>query len=81
MVIRTMSPQCIAVDEITEEGDCDALVQAGWCGISLLATAHASSVTDFQTRPVYHSLASSGLFETAVILRSDQSWHTERLTI
>ena len=81
MVIRTMSPQCIAVDEITEAGDCEALVKAGWCGISLLATAHAASLLDFQTRPVYHQLVNTGLFETAVILKRDKSWHIERIGI
>ena len=78
-VLRTMSPGCIAVDEITAEADCRALLHAGWCGVQLLATAHASSVEDFRRRPVYAPLAQSGLFETAVVLQRDKSWHTERM--
>ena len=78
-VLRTMSPDCIAVDEITASADCDGLIQAGWCGVSLLATAHASSVSDLRSRPVYAPLIASGLFRTAVILRKDKSWYTERI--
>ena len=31
ILLRTMGPSCIAVDEITSEQDCDALIRAGWC--------------------------------------------------
>ena len=78
-VLRAMSPDCIAVDEITAAEDCDGLIQAGWCGVSLLATAHASSVSDLFSRPVYAPLIASGLFETAVVMRKDKSWYTERI--
>lgn len=80
-LLRLMSPVCIAVDEITAKEDCDALIQAGWCGVSLLATAHAVSLRDLYSRPVYAPIAASGLFETAVILRRDKSWYTERIEL
>ena len=81
ILTRTMNPQCIAVDEITQAEDCAALVEAGWCGVSLLATAHASSIQDFQTRPAYRTLAHSELFHTAVVLRRDKSWNLERIVV
>ncbi len=77
--LRTMGPGYIAVDEITAEQDCHCLIQAGWCGVGLLATAHASNVRDLQSRCVYKPLWDCGLFETAVILRRDKSWYTERM--
>ena len=79
MALRTMSPQIIAVDEITAEGDCDALIRAGWCGVSLLATAHAASVEDLRHRRVYRPLIECGLFDTVVVLRPDKTWYTERM--
>lgn len=78
MLLRTMGPDCIAVDEITAPEDAMALVGAAWCGVKLLATAHASSLQDFLTRPVYAQLAKNNLFDTIVILHQDKSWHTER---
>ncbi len=79
MAIRVMNPHIIAVDEVTAKADCDALINAGWCGISLIATAHASSKKDFFERPVYRPLVESKLFETLLILQMDKSWRTERV--
>lgn len=78
-VLRTMSPDCIAVDEITAAEDCNALVQAGWCGVFLLATAHAANISDLYARSIYTPLTERGLFDTAVILRRDKSWYMERI--
>ena len=80
-VLRTMGPDTIAVDEITAQSDCDALVQAGWCGVKLLATAHAASRHDLLSRPVYRPIVESKLFDTVVILRSDKSFRTERMAL
>ncbi len=79
MAIRVMNPHIIAVDEITAKEDCQALLNAGWCGISLLATAHAASKNDFLQRPIYRPLAESKLFDTLLILQTDKSWRTERM--
>lgn len=79
VVLRTMGPDAVAVDEITAEEDCAALIRAGWCGVRLLSTAHASSMKDFRSRPVYRTLVESGLFQTALILHRDKSWHMERM--
>lgn len=81
MALRTMGPRCIAVDEITAEEDCRALISAGWCGVELLATAHAANRDDLRRRPVYRPLAESGLFDHAIILGRDKSWRMERMDI
>lgn len=78
-VLRTMGPDTIAVDEITAAEDCTALIQAGWCGVRLLATAHASGIADLRSRKVYGPLVEHRLFETAVILQTDKSFRTERM--
>lgn len=78
-VLRVMGPQCIAVDEITAQADCDSLIRAGKCGVTLLATAHASCVEELWERPVYARLLRGRQFDTAVILRADKSWRTERI--
>ena len=81
MALRTMSPGCIAVDEITSQEDCDALLTAGWCGVELLATAHATDCRDLYRRQVYRPLAESRLFSKALVLSRDKSWHLERMTV
>ena len=78
-VLRTMGPDCVAVDEITAAADCAALHRAAFCGVTLLATAHAASAEDFYRRPVYGPLCKSGLFETLLVLSRDKSWTVERV--
>lgn len=81
LLLRTMRPETIAVDEITSKADCDGLIHCGWCGVSLLATAHAASKSDFFSRPVYKPLTASGLFSHLVILRADKTWTMERVDV
>ena len=81
LLLRTMSPDSIAVDEITSKGDCEGLLRCGWCGVSLLATAHAASRSDFFNRPVYKPLVESGLFTHLVVLRADKTWTMERMDV
>jgi len=40
-LLRTMNPQIIATDEITDRNDFEALRQAENCGVSLFATSHS----------------------------------------
>jgi len=79
MLIRTMGPTVLAVDEITEEDDTKALLDAQGCGVALLATAHAASMEDFRSRPVYQPLIRHKVFHWAVVLHPDRQWHLERM--
>lgn len=78
-VLRTMGPDTIAVDEITAAEDCDALLQACWCGVEVLATLHGRDASDLAGRAVYKPILVSKLFQNLVILRKDQSFRIERM--
>ncbi len=78
-LIRTMGPVTVAVDEITDAADCEALLRAGWCGVRLLATAHAIGKEDLYSRKIYRPLVETGLFDTLVVLKPDKSFRTERM--
>ena len=80
MAIRNMSPDTIALDEITAAEDCDALIYAGWCGVKLIATAHASNIQDLLRRPVYKPLVDSEIFQYVLVVEQDKLWHAERLS-
>ena len=81
MVLRTMSPSTIAVDEITAQEDCAALLRAGWCGVRLIATAHAASIQDLYQRIIYKPLISEKLFEHILTVRPDKTIHEERMNL
>lgn len=78
-VLRTMGPDCIAVDEITAPEDCQALIQASGCGVRLIATAHAAGMTDFRRRSVYSALRESRIIDTFLILEKDKTFHLEEI--
>lgn len=80
MLLRTMGPSCIAMDEITDPEDALALIEAANCGVHLLATAHASSITDYRQRHIYRSLWENQLFPLVVILRKNKTYTVERMT-
>ena len=79
LLLRTMGPETVAVDEITSERDCRGLLHAAWCGVSLIATAHAASKHDLCSRAVYKPLITANIFDMLVILQKDKSWKAERM--
>jgi len=80
MLLRTMGPSCIAMDEITDPEDTDALLQAANCGVHLMATTHAASVSDFRQRSIYRPLLDNHIFPVILILKRDKSYTIERMT-
>ena len=74
LLLRAMDPQWIAADEITAPCDIAAMEQISYCGVKLLATAHAGSIEELHARPLYRSLLSLEIFKTAFVLRPDRSF-------
>ncbi|MDR1116811.1 MAG: stage III sporulation protein AB [Oscillospiraceae bacterium] len=66
MLLRTMSPQIIALDEITDPKDIAAVENAGGCGVAIIATCHAYSGEELKSRALYPEL--KRLFEYVVLL-------------
>lgn len=69
MLLRAMSPQVLAVDEITARADGEALTMAVGCGATLLATAHGTDREDLLRRPLYRALLEENLFQRLVTIR------------
>ncbi len=68
MLIRSMSPQIIAVDEIGSREDLEAIDHVIRCGCKLIATVHGSSIEDIKRKPVLGALVEQKLFERYIIL-------------
>lgn len=70
MLLRTMNPQVIVMDEISTPDDCLAAASAIGCGVRVIASAHAASVDELKKRAVYRGLIESGAFTAAVIIEN-----------
>lgn len=79
IMLRTLGPDYIAVDEITNIKDCLSLLDANGCGVNLLATAHAGSIEDLFERRTYKALVDKQIFRTIIVLAEDRSYRIERI--
>lgn len=68
LLLRGMSPELIAVDEITSKRDAEAMLEASYTGVGFLATAHGEQIGDLTRRPLYRALTDSGLFRRVLLL-------------
>ena len=68
MLLRSMSPQVIAVDEIGSGKDIDALKYVCHAGCSILATIHGASMEEVRTRPIIRNLIDAKLFQRYILL-------------
>lgn len=50
LLLRSMSPQVVAIDELGSEGELKALGQAAACGCRILATVHGENRRDVERR-------------------------------
>lgn len=68
LLLRAMSPEVIAVDEIGRAEDSLALHEAANAGVAVIATAHGASARDVGGRPMLRRLLESNLFQVFVVL-------------
>ncbi|AET66697.1 stage III sporulation protein AA [Desulfosporosinus orientis DSM 765] len=68
MLVRSMSPQVVAMDEIGHMDDVAAITDALRTGVRILCTAHASSFEEAHRRPAIAALLDQGVFERLVVL-------------
>lgn len=68
MLIRSMSPQVVAVDEIGAPEDIQAIKYAMHCGCKMIATVHGESLEELQRKPLLEQMMREQCFERYVLL-------------
>ncbi|MVP00166.1 stage III sporulation protein AA [Paenibacillus lutrae] len=68
MMIRSMSPEVLIVDEIGRPEDAEAIHEAVHAGIRIIATAHGRDLADIRKRPVLRGLLADGVFGRCTVL-------------
>ncbi len=72
MMVRAMSCQVLATDEIGRKEDVAAILEAINAGQSVLATAHGANWQQLAERPIFQEMLSMGSFKRVVFLSRRQ---------
>lgn len=70
MLIRSMSPRIIAVDEVGSREDIEAIEYVINCGCKLIATVHGASIEDIKSKPILGRLVREKIFERYIVLNN-----------
>ncbi len=68
MLLRTMNPQVIAVDELGGRAELEAVVTILHAGVKLLCTVHSNDMEELRRRPGFDKILETGVFERIVVL-------------
>lgn len=79
LLLRSMNPEILAMDEITKPRDAEAAIQAYGCGVGILASAHASNSDELWKRPVYRDLLQAHVFSQCLQIRRQGAARTYTL--
>ena len=71
MLLRSMAPAVIAVDELGMAEDIRAMEFAMNSGCTFLATAHGSSLEEIRRKPLFCSMMEEGLFQRIGVLEGN----------
>ena len=72
MLIRSMSPDVVAVDELGDYEDIHAIESVIHCGCRLFATVHGSSVEEIKQKPLLQRLVQEKVFERYIVLHKEE---------
>ena len=68
LLIRSMGPQVIAVDEIGTAEDVHAIEYAMHCGCKMLVTVHGESMEELKRKPLFGEMITKKRFERYIVL-------------
>ncbi len=63
LATRSMTPELIICDEISNESDANAIMKAIHSGVKLIATAHASSINELKSKEILKELINKHSFD------------------
>lgn len=69
MMIRSMSPNVLIVDEIGKKEDANSLLEAVNAGVSIICSAHGSNINMLDSQPILKSLTSLHIFQRIILLK------------
>ena len=68
MALRSLSPHVLVTDELGDDADARAVLQACYAGVKVIASVHGNDVEDIRRREGMSMLMEEGAFERMVVL-------------
>lgn len=68
MLIRSMAPRVVAIDEIGSADDLQALHSVLQCGCRLIVTVHGDSLNEIKDKELFRPIMKNSMFERFIIL-------------
>ena len=75
MLIRSMSPQVLAVDELGSGEDIKAVCRALQCGSRMIATVHGDSLEDVMGKELFMGVQEKKIFSRYIVLEKKEGKH------
>ncbi len=72
LLLRSMRPQVIAMDELADSADFSAVWQACHAGVTILCTVHGTDQVQWQIDPKWESFRTGHLFQRFIVLEGKQ---------
>lgn len=73
MLVRSMSPDVMVVDEIGNQQDIDALMEAVNTGVTVICSIHGRSISELKRRPSLEPIFNQHIFDRYIVLKRDTS--------
>ncbi|MUK87158.1 stage III sporulation protein AA [Ornithinibacillus sp. L9] len=73
MMVRSMSPEILVVDEIGSEKDVEALLEAINAGVVVICTIHGQSLDELKKRPSIQPLLQHRVFKRIILLDNNRN--------
>ncbi len=78
MLLRSMSPKVIAVDEIGGKEDEEMIRQITRCGVHIMATIHGNDLEDLKRNTIGKELVREAIFERYIVMKREKSGKIRR---
>lgn len=73
MLLRSMSPKVIAVDEIGGKEDEEMIRQVTRCGVHIMATIHGNDLEDLKNNAIGKELVREAIFDRYIVMRREKN--------
>ena len=79
MLLRTMSPDVIICDELTQYSECRAVSRCFGTGVKVIASIHGDGIEDIKNKEIFKDIMGGGGFTQALVLSANKKLTGERI--